>query len=306
MAHSHSHDDHEHDHPSPASLSLANRKRLRLVIVLGLGVLVLQLVGGFWANSLVLLSDAAHMSTDVASVALAYAAMHIAMRPATSSKSYGYARAEIVAAFLNAMALWVVSAYFFYEAWQRLRSPQEVDANIVIVVGAISLVANASLAFILHRGSGHNLNVRSAYLHILSDVLGSVAAVVAGLGILFFDARWLDPAATMVIGVLIVIWTFRLTRDTLHILLEGSPARVPAAEVRRMMAEMPGVTNVHDLHVWTITPGHDNLSAHIVVADASRGPEVVKQMRARLKDDYGVHHVTIQVEERGHACEGCN
>lgn len=285
---------------------VANQRRLLLVIVLGLVVLVLEVMGGLLANSLVLLSDAAHMSTDVAAVLLAYAAAILATRPATTSKSYGYARAEIVAAFLNALALWFVSAYFVWEAWQRLRAPPEVDAPIVIGVGLIGLVANVALAAVLHGGKAHSLNVRSAYFHVLSDTLGSVAAVGAGLGMHFFGARWLDPATTLLIAALIVVWTWRLTRETLHILLEGTPHAMDAQAVKGTILQVPGVVGVHDLHVWSITTGMENMSAHVVVHDPGRGPEIVRAVRARLKDDHSLRHVTLEVEAEGQECEGCN
>lgn len=310
----HEHPAHAHDHARGHVLDHAhvhdhreeNQRRLLLVIGLGLVVLVLEVVGGIVANSLVLLSDAAHMSTDVASVLLAYAAGRLAMRAANDRKTYGYARAEIVAAFLNAIALWFVSAYFIYEAWQRLRAPPEVDATIVIAVGVLSLGVNVGLAVVLHRGSGHSLNVRSAYVHILSDALGSAAAIVAGVGILIFDARWLDPATSIVIAVLILLWTWRLTRDTLHILLEGAPHAVSAEAVRSTIARVPGVAGVHDLHVWSITTGMENMSAHVVVDDPAVGPAVVRDIRSRLKSEHALDHVTIEVEGRDSDCEGCN
>lgn len=300
--HAHGHP-HDHDHGAHA---VANQRRLLVVIAVGLLVLVTEVVGGLLANSLVLLSDAAHMSTDIAAVLLAYGAAVLATRPATTSKTYGYARAEIVAAFLNAVALWFVSAYFIWEAWQRLRAPPEVDAPIVILVGGVSLVANVALAVILHRGSGHNLNVRSAYVHILSDALGSAAAVAAGVGIYYWDARWLDPATTLLIAVLILLWTWRLTRETLHILLEGTPHAVDAAAVRGTIERVPGVVAVHDLHVWSITTGMENVSAHVVVEDTGRGTEVVRAIKDRLKADHRLAHATIEVEARDSGCEGCN
>ena len=300
--HGHAHD-HGHDHGSNAA---ANQRRLLFVIGLGSIVLVAEVVGGLVANSLVLLSDAAHMSTDIAAVMLAYAASVLATRPATTSKTYGYARAEIIAAFLNALAMWFVSAYFIWEAWQRLRAPPEVDAPVVILVGGLSLVANVTLAVILHRGSGHNLNVRSAYVHILSDALGSAAALAAGLGILLWDARWLDPATTLLIAVLILLWTWRLTRETFHILLEGVPHSVDTGAVRGTIERVPGVVGVHDLHVWSITTGMENVSAHVVVDDTGRGTEVVRAIKDRLKADHRLAHVTIEVEGRDSGCEGCN
>jgi len=272
----------------------------------GIIVLAVEVVGGVLSNSLVLYSDAAHMSTDVASIALAYAAITIATRPANASKSFGYARAEIVAAFLNALALWGLTAFFFFEAWRRLRDPPSINAPIVIVVGVVSLVANVSLALLLRKGSGHNLNVRSAFLHILSDALGSAAAIVAGLGIYYYDARWLDPATTFVIGALILVWTWRLTRETLHILLEGTPVALSPGVVKDAIKNVPGVSDVHDLHVWSLTTGNDNLSAHVVVTDPTRGPEVVRMIRECLRDAHGLTHVTIEVEAVGQECESCN
>jgi cobalt-zinc-cadmium efflux system protein len=303
----HGDDGHAHaSHDTHVQLNRSNRRRLSLVLGLGLVVLAAEVVGGLLSNSLVLLSDAAHMSTDVASIVLAYAAAHLSMRAPTTSKSYGYARAEIVAAFLNALVLWGLSAYFFYEAWRRLQAPPDVDARIVIVVGVLSLAANVGLAAFLHRGSGHNLNVRSAYIHILSDALGSAAAVVAGVGIYFYDARWLDPVATLFIGALILVWTWRLTRETLHILLEGTPSALSPDAVKTAITDVPGVEGVHDLHVWSITTGRDNLSAHVIVADPAKGPQVVRAIRDRLRHDYALTHITIEVEGRDSDCPGCN
>lgn len=295
----HTHAGHAHAHSPLHSRQEARRidqRRLLIVMIFGAGILVLEVVAGFVANSLVLLSDAAHMSTDVAALALAYAAIRIAARPATSSKSYGYYRAETVAAFVNALALWLVTAYFLFEAWRRLRDPPEVDGLLVAVVGGLSLVANLAMAALLHRGHQESMNVRSAYVHVLSDALGSLAALVAGLGIYFYGARWLDPATTVLIALLIVVWTWRLTRDSLHILLEGTPARVKHDDVKASITEVPGVMAVHDLHVWSLTTGMDNLSAHVMVKDASEGPSIVAIIRQKLMDEHKLAHVTIEVE----------
>lgn len=274
----------------------SDQRRLLFVMLLGAGLLVVEVIAGLYANSLALLSDAGHVSTDVAAVLLAYTAIRIAARPPTSTKSYGYYRAETVAAFVNALALWLLTAYFVYEAWQRLRAPPDVNGPIVAVVGGASLIANLVMAAALHRGHRQNMGVHSAYLHVLSDALGSLAALVAGLGMMLFGARWLDPAATLFIAVLIVVWTWRLTRDTLHILLEGTPARVKHDDVKASIAGIPGVMAVHDLHVWSLTTGMDNLSAHVMVEDASEGPAIVARIRQTLVDEYHLHHVTIEIE----------
>ena len=278
------------------ALARDGQRRLLFVMVFGAVVLVAELVAGLLANSLALLSDAVHMSTDVASLLLAYAAARIATWAPSAAKSYGWYRAEVVAAFLNALALWVVAGYFVLEAWERLRAPPDVNGPLVLVVGAVGLAANLVMAFVLHRGTGGGLNVRAAYAHVLSDALGSVAAVVAGAGVWLYDARWLDPATTLVISALIILWTFRLTRESLHVLLEGTPASVRPEDVRAAIAEVPGVRGVHDLHVWSLTTGVNNLSAHVMVEDPARGPALVKQIRERLLRDHDLAHVTIEIE----------
>lgn len=310
MAHLHGgHSHHGHDHHGHAEAhgrAAADQRRLLLVMGLGIAMLAVEVAAGFLANSLVLLSDATHVSTDVAALALAYFAIRMGARPATAAKSYGYRRAEIVAAFLNALLLWVLSAWFLYEAWTRLQAPPSVDGRVVAVVGAVGLGVNVLMAALLHGGKEHSVNVRGAYLHVLSDALGSVAAIVAGLGVYFYDARWLDPAATLLVSVLILVWTWRLTRDSLHVLLEGTPHSISSEAVRATIAGVPGVVAVHDLHVWSITTGLDNLSAHVVVQDPREGPAVVRRIREQLRQDHRLHHVTIEVEADDTECVGCN
>lgn len=305
---------HRHSHAAGADARLerrqqgsSNQRRLLVVIGIGVALLVGEVIAGLYANSLVLLSDAAHVSTDVAALVLAYAAIRIAARPPSDTKSYGYYRAETVAAFVNALALWALTLYFLVEAYQRLRAPPAVDGAVVAVVGAISLAGNVGMALILRRGHEHSLNMRSAYLHVLSDALGSIAALAAGLGIHFFGARWLDPATTLVVAALIVVWTWRLTSDSLHILLEGTPARVKHADVKGTIEAVPGVMAVHDLHVWSLTTGIENLSAHVEVHQAAEGPSIVAAIRRRLADEHGLSHVTIEVETAdSESCVRCD
>lgn len=302
----HDHDrDHAHDHAS-AFRDMARDNRRRLLVVVAIGTLIVGVLafGGWTSGSLLLWSDAAHMSTDVAAVALAAYAVHVATRPATREKSFGWHRSEIVAAFLNALGLWVVSAFFVVEAVRRLRDPPEVRGGVVLVVGATTLVLNGILAWILARGRHENLNVRSAYVHVLSDVLGSAAALVGGALILLYGWTWADPVLTLVVTALIVAWTLRLTKSTLHILLEGTPEDTDTEAVRRDVLAVDGVRDVHDLHVWSLTTGVHSMSAHLVVADPAQGPDIARAVR-RVLADHGLDHITLEVEPEGMRCEAC-
>lgn len=305
----HAHDDtpgHGHDHTHDfRAMAVSNRTRLLVVVAVGTLVVLVQLVGAWYSGSLLLYSDAAHMSTDVAAVALAAYAVHVAARPATPQKSFGWHRSEIVAAFLNAVGLWVVSAFFVVEAVRRVQDPPAVSGGIVLAVGAFTLVVNLGLASLLARGRKTNLNVHSAYLHVLSDVLGSAAAMVAGALVLFFGWTWADPLFTLLVTGIIVAGTWKLTRRTLHILLEGTPEETDTAAVRRDVLEVPGVRELHDLHVWSLTTGVHSMSAHLVVDDASRGPDVARRVREVLQTRHGLDHVTLEVEPAGMVCPSC-
>lgn len=300
-AHPHVHD-HTHDFKK---LAATNRTRLLVVVGVGVFVVLVQLVGAWYSGSLLLYSDAAHMSTDVAAVALAAYAVHVATRPATPQKTFGWHRSEIVAAFLNAVGLWVVSAFFVVEAVRRVRDPPEVVGQVVFAVGAFTLVVNLGLAWLLARGRESNLNVHSAYLHVLSDVLGSAGAMVAGALIWAFGWTWADPLLTLVVTGIIVAGTWRLTRRTLHILLEGTPEETDTVAVRRDVLEVPGVREVHDLHVWSLTTGVHSMSAHLVVDDASRGPDIARRVREVLQTRHALDHVTLEIEPVGMVCPSC-
>lgn len=297
---------HGHAHAHVHGADPSDHRRLLLVMALGAAMLAVEVAAGLAANSLVLLSDAVHMSTDVAALALAYFAIHVGARAPTAAKSFGFRRAEIVAAFLNALLLWGLSIWFLVESWERLRDPPAVRGGIVAIVGVLGLLVNVAMAWLLHRGVERSVNVRGAYVHVLSDALGSVAAIVAGVGMHLYGARWLDPAATLVVSLLILVWTWRLTRDTLHILLEGTPHRISHEKVRDAIASVPGVVAVHDLHVWSITTGVDNLSAHVVAANPAEGPALVRRIRERLHHDFRLKHVTIEVEDEDGECVSCN
>ncbi|MEA3200910.1 MAG: cobalt-zinc-cadmium efflux system protein [Thermoplasmata archaeon] len=277
-------------------MARANRKRLLFVMVSGLVVMTAEIVGGLLANSLVLLADAAHYATDVLAVGIAFLALTLAMRPATLQKSFGYRRAEVLAALLNAAALWGISVFFVFEAWRRLEAPPEVGGKVVLLVGGFSLVANGALALVLARGSGHNLNMRAAYLHILSDVLGSAAALVAGAAVTFFGWRLADPVLTLFITLLILVFTWRLTKETLNILLQGTPDTVDMTELEHAIRDVAAVKEVHELHLWSLTTGTEVLSVHVVLDAPPQGDAVTHDIHEKLKARFNIDHVTVQVE----------
>lgn len=294
----------EHVHANEIrELANTNRRRLLVVLLGGSLVMSLEIVGGLLSNSLVLLADAAHYATDILAVLLAFLAVSYGLRPATQEKTFGFQRVEVIAAFLQAILLWAVSVLFIWEAFERIRTPPVVDGWVLLVVGGISLIANLGLAWILRRGSEHSINVRAAYLHILSDVLGSAAAVAAGFFIQVFGIHAADPILTIFVTILLLIFTWRLTRQTWHILMEGAPDRLDPAEVESSMRDVMGVKEVHDLHMWTLTSGVDSLSAHVVLDEKPTDDRVAHEIHGRIRNKYNIHHITVQVESPDCPCD---
>ncbi len=295
-AHDHAHDhDHGHDHDH---LRAVSRSRLKLVLALTATFMVVEFLGGLLSNSLALLADAAHMLTDVGAVALSLFALWFAQRPATAAKTYGYLRLEILAALINGAALIAISLGIFYNAYQRLRTPAEVESGLMLGVAAAGFAVNVAAALILHRSAGHNLNVRAAYLHVMGDLLGSVGAIAAALVIMLTGWHQADPLISVFIGVLILVGSWKLVRESVDVLLEAVPRHIDLREVHRAIAEIPGVTEVHDLHVWTVTSGFFAMSGHAVVEDPERHQGILEEIHARMRDRFGIRHVTFQLERR--------
>lgn len=259
--------------------------------------LVAETVGGLLSNSLTLLADAGHMLTDVGALALSLFVAWLARQPSTPQKTYGYLRWEILAALLNGAVLLAISAAIVWEALRRLRTPEPVNTGVMLGVGAAGLVANAIAARMLHPGSGTSLNLRGAYLHVLSDLLGSVAAVVAAVLIRFRGWAVADPVASILMTVLIVRSSWSLVRESVDVLLEATPSHIDLAAVRRSLEVVEHVASVHDLHVWTLTSGVVAMSAHAVVHDPARHQGALEAMTRALGAS-GIHHVTIQIEGR--------
>lgn len=296
--HGHAHG-HHHGHGHHHS---GNKKALFWSFLLIAGFMVVEVIGGFLTNSLALLSDAGHMLSDAAALGLSFFALKLGEKQGSKSKTFGYKRFEIIAAALNGITLILISAYIFYEAIHRFFVPQEVQSMGMITISTIGLIVNIVAAWILMKGDkDENLNVRSAFLHVLGDLLGSVGAIVAGLLILFFGWTIADPIASVIVAVLIIISGWRVTKDSFHVLMEGTPEQVEIEKVKTALADLPGVCDVHDLHVWTITSGYPVLSCHLVISDGDHD-EVLHDAQKLLHDDFSIEHSTIQVESKESGC----
>lgn len=258
-----------HAHGSSAA---EHRSRLAIVFVVTLSVFLIELVGGIMADSLALLADAGHMLTDVVGIGLALGAIWFAARPATEVRTFGYLRLEVFAAVINAVLLFGIAAYVLYEAWRRFSEPPEIQSGLMLAVALVGVSANAVSLFLLRDAQHESLNMRGAYLEVIGDLLGSIAVIVAAVVIGLTGWVAADAVASVLIGILIVPRTWQLLRDALHVLLEGTPKGVDMAEVRRHILEAPGVSDVHDLHAWTITSGMNVISAHIVLESTAGSP----------------------------------
>ncbi len=300
--------DHGHSHggtPPTGTAGAAYRSRLRIALGITLSVMVVEIVGGLMADSLALIADAAHMATDAIGLAMALLAIHFANRPPSGNRTFGFARAEILAALANCLLLLGVGGYVLYEAVQRFMEPAETKGGLAIAFAVVGLVANVVSLSLLMRGQKESLNVRGAYLEVLADALGSVTVIVSAAIILATGWQYADPIASLVIGLMIVPRTVKLLRETLDVLLEAAPKGVDMAEVRAHILALPGVEDVHDLHAWTITSGMPVLSAHVVVdaeaLDSVGHEKMLHDLQGCLGDHFDVEHCTFQLEPAGHA-----
>jgi cobalt-zinc-cadmium efflux system protein len=295
---------HRHPHP-PGSGTPGQRRALRTALALNAGFMVVEIVGGLAFGSLALLADAGHMLADVAALGLSLLAFHLAARPISASHSYGFQRAEILAALANATALLVIAGLVAVEAVRRIGSPPQVEGGGLLAVATVGLGVNILAAWLLSRERRDSPNMRSAMLHLLADAAGSVGAIVAGVAVVTAGATWVDPLVSLLIAVLIVgsVWT--LLRDVLHVLLEGTPRDLDPAQVAAALHEAPDVDRVHHLHVWRLSSGSVALSAHIVaehVESLHAAQLLADQLKAMLADRFGIDHATLELE--CHDCRG--
>jgi cobalt-zinc-cadmium efflux system protein len=265
--------------------------------------MIAEAAGGWWTNSLALVADAGHMLTDVAALVLTLSAIWFGSRPATEKKTFGYYRLEILAAFVNGIALVLLSIWIIYEALLRWQSPPVINGVRLMAIAAGGLVVSIVAAKLLHGGHKHDLNIRAARLHVMGDMFGSVAAIIAGVAIAAAGWLWADPLSSVLISLIIIYSAWRLIVESVNVLLEGTPAHITLSAVESALLATDGVSGVHDLHVWTISSGMEALSAHISHDETVVHSDLLMQVRERLHSEFGIDHLTIQMETQNRETE---
>lgn len=291
-----------HNHSHLGETANQTTKRLMLSLTLTAAFVLVEVIAGVFGNSLALLTDAAHNFTDVIALGLSWYALKIAAKPANAGKTFGYHRVGILVALVNSTTLILIAVGIFYEAYHRFITPLEVDSVILISVGTLAFLINAVTAWLVKDGSDHDLNLRSAFLHLMGDVMSTLGAVIAGVIIYFTKWNWLDPFVSVLIGLFILWNAWSILRQSIHILLESTPENIDIKEMVEKLHTIDGVRSVHDLHVWSINENLRMLSAHIVTDDISmRECSLIQQdINELLIHGYNIQHATLQIE-----CEGC-
>jgi cobalt-zinc-cadmium efflux system protein len=279
-----------------------------MALILTATYMVAEVLGGVAANSLALLADAGHMFSDAAALGLSLVAVVLAQRPATAQRTYGYHRAEILAALLNGAALLILAVLVGREAWERISAPPDVHGGLMLAVASGGFAINLANLMILSGGRKQNLNVRGAWLHVMADTLGSIGAISAATVIYFLGWRWADPLASLIIAALVLYSAWELIRETLDVLMEGVPRGISIGEVTAALKGLPGVLDAHDLHVWSLTSGKNIATAHLVIADNADHQGIVDAANRVLAARFSIEHATIQVEHDALArqCNPCS
>lgn len=300
----HSHASHDHGaHGACAGHGAVDQdsaRRIRYVLAMIASFMVVEILVGVWSHSLVLIADGVHMLSDALALALSLVALYLARRRPDARRSYGYQRAQVLAAFVNGLAMFVLSGWIVFEAVQRLWRPETVIAGPMLGVATLGLLINIVAAWILHRGDQDNLNMQGALLHVMGDLLGSVAAIAAGLIIWQWGWQRADPLLSLLAAVLVLRSAWVISRQAAHVLLEGTPERIDTEQVRQALVSVPGTQAVHDLHVWGLSHKDMIVTAHLVVNDSTARDTILEQAGALLADRFGIEHVTLQIE--GQAC----
>ena len=309
--HGHSHDhDHDHDHAPTSSAkphkghshshasAHRSQRSLALILLCTATFTIAEIIGGLWTGSLSLLADAGHMATDVLGLVISLLAAKLATRPPTLRHSFGFHRAEILAALSNALLLFGVCCFVLIEAYQRLLHPHDVASKPMLVIACLGLGVNLFGMWLLHQDAKESLNLRGAYAELLSDAISSVGAIVAAVLIWITGWRYVDPLISVGIGFFMIPRAFSLLRETVSILLEGTPEDIDLAAVRKLLETQEGVVSVHDLHVWSLTSGRHSLSVHVIVQPGCAPDDLISQLRTQLLAQFQIDHITVQTETR--------
>jgi len=296
--HAHDHGHHHHHGHAHDHVREGNKKGLIIALIITTGIMLLEFFGGLFTNSLALLSDSGHMLSDASSLALSLFAFWFATRPASPNKTYGFYRFEILAALFNGVTLFIIAGFIVWEAYGRFFEPPTVASGSMMIIAAVGLLANLISAWALMRKGDvkNNVNLRSAYLHILGDALGSIGAMLAGLVMLIFGWYIADPIISVLVSLLILRGAWGIITHSVHILMEGTPVTIDQEEVKRTLEEIEGVRDVHDLHIWTITSGLDSLTCHLLIEDGKDAQVILQQAIHKIEEKFKIKHTTIQVE----------
>lgn len=297
--------DHGHSHAGHSHGGGASQRRLAITLGLVLLYMIAEVVGGLASNSLALLADAGHMLSDAGALALSLLAMSIARRPPSTTHTFGYQRAEILAAMVNGALLIAISIYVFVAAYRRIGHAAEVEGGLMMAVAVGGLAINLAGLWILRGGRSESLNLHGAWLHVLSDALGSVGAIVAAVLVRQLGWNWADPAASVLIGILVVYSAWALIRSTARVLMQAVPAHIDVAAVHEALTSIPGVVDVHDLHVWSVTSGRDVVSAHLTTDAEVDRDRMMAEVQTCLRDRFDLRHSTIQLDVDPALCDPC-
>lgn len=298
MKHDHNHNPHEHSHSGHSHAHNANKKALTISFFLIAGFMFVEFIGGYLTNSLALISDAGHMLSDAVALGLSLSALIFGSRAATPSKTYGYKRFEILAALLNGIVLVLISVFIFKEAIHRLSEPPHVIGPGMMVISVIGLIINIIVAYILHsQGSTkENLNIRSAFLHVIGDLLGSVGAIAAAILIMLFGWYIADPIASMIVSLLVLYSGWHVLKESVNILMEAKPSEIDSDEIVNALKSIEGIEDIHDLHIWMITSEFSVLTVHLIVKPNVDRDLILEKAKRSIHERFGIKHATIQLE----------
>jgi cobalt-zinc-cadmium efflux system protein len=300
--HNHDHEGHEHGHEHHHGSENRAPSAILRAIWITLVFMLIEAIGGYFANSLALISDAAHMLTDIGAMLLSLFALWVSRRPSNNKMTFGYHRAEILGALASGLAIWLIAGVLVYESILRLHSPPEVNGPIVIVVASIGLIANLLSMRMLHNAKHENMNVKAAYLHMASDALGSIGAIVAGLTLALTHWRPIDPIVTIFFSILMLLGSWNLVKEAVGVLMESTPAGIDLETVRSTLQALATVKEAHDLHIWTVSSGRLALSVHLIVESLDTGSDrksVLTAATELLEEKFNIFHTTIQIEDQG-------